>query len=167
MFKKTGLAAIIIPGLLFGILYPAIFFVTMTYLEPTLPSGLKGGFLSLTMVFLIAPALLVIAGALSEKLCQREPRSGRVLPGPYCAGFLGVFVACNLIMAVSSANQYVPYLEPGLMPRLAFVTGYLIFICPVVMLVSAVFAGFSLAGGWLMHRISGAAEKTSTIKEQI
>ncbi|MDD1687597.1 hypothetical protein [Methanoregula sp.] len=167
MFEKINTNTIIIPGMLFGILYPVIFFVTMTYLEPTLPSGLKGGFLSLTMVFLIAPALLVIAGALSEILHQREPRSGRVLPDPYCAGFLGVFVACNLIMAVFSANQYVPYLEPGLMPRLAFVTGYAIFIFPVVMLVSAVFAGLSLAGSWLMHRRSEVAEKTSTIKEQI
>jgi len=130
-----------------------------TYLEPALPSGLKGGSLVCTLVFFIAPALLVIAGAVSETICQEKPHAGRGLLVPYCAGFLGVFVACNLIMAESFTNQYIPYLEPGLMPRLVFVTGALIFIFPVVMLVSALFDGFSLAGGWLMYRRSGPVKE--------
>ena len=162
---KPHMKAIIIPGLLSGFLIWLLFSTGRDFFL-----SMFGEFrpvMTIIMAFIIVPVLLVITGAISEKIRKRDPVAGRELLVPYCAGFLGVFVACNLIMAVFSANQYVPYLEPGLMPRLAFVTGYAIFIFPVVMLVSAVFAGFSLAGGWLMHRRSGAAEKTSTIKEQI
>lgn len=167
-FAQSRAYPIIIPGLLFGILYPVLFLSVAMYHDQANQSGLSWGPLIVAIdLLLIAPALLGMTGAFSEKLRQQGSCSDRVLTGSYCAGFLGVFVACNLIMGVFSANQYVPYMEPGLMPRLAFVTGYAIFIFPVVMLVSAAFAGFSLAGGWLMHRRSGAAKTDSATKEQI
>jgi len=154
-FSLSLRSAIFIPGNLFGILYSILFIAATICLEPALPYGLKGGSLACTLVFFIAPALLVIAGAVSGTICLGKPHADRGLLVPYCAGFLGVFVACNLIMAISYTNQYIPYLEPGLIPRVVFVTGALIFIFPVVMLVSALFAGFSIAGGWLMYRRSG------------
>lgn len=153
MFRKPDLQAIIIPGILFGILYPALFLWAMGYLEPALPSGLKGGYLACTLLFLGAPVLLLMTGFVSENLILRKSRTGWVPFIPYCAGFLGVFLACNLMMTISSAHQYVPYMEPGLMPRLAFVTGYLIAILPGVLLVRALFPVFSLAGAYYGSRL--------------
>ncbi|MFA5236583.1 MAG: hypothetical protein WC362_01850 [Methanoregula sp.] len=157
-FSRPGRSAIILPGLLFGILYPAIFFVTMTYLEPTLPSGLKGGFLSLAMVFLIAPALLFSTGIASERLRSREDRAVWRPWIPYLAGFVGAVLAIFIIIIGMYMDQYVPYMEPGLLPRLAFVAGMELFCLPVLLAISTVFACFALAGGYAMNRRSKRAD---------
>ena len=49
-------------------------------------------------------------------------------------------------------TQYVPFMEPGLLNRIAFVAGYTLFCMPAILPVSGVFAFCSLAGGALTHR---------------
>lgn len=158
MFEKNNTNAIIIPGMLFGILYPAIFFMTMAYLEPALPAGMKGGFLSLFMVFFIGPALLVITGIASGILQSREDPTVWTLWAPYLAGFLGTAVAIFLIIIGMYVNQYVPTMAPGLLSRLVFLVGMEIFCLPVLLIISTFFAVFALAGGLAMHGRSKRAE---------
>ena len=152
-------SAIIIPGLLFGILYPVLFFSAMTYLEPALAPGMNGGFLLLAMVFLIAPALLFIVGIASARLWDRE---GHATPNPwipYLAGFLGAAMAVFLIILGMYRDPYVPTMVPGILPRLAFLAGMEIFCLPVLLVISTVFAFFALAGGCAMHWRSKRTEK--------
>jgi len=152
-------SAIIIPGLLFGILYPALFFSAMRYLEPILPPGMQGGFLFLVMVFLIAPALLFVAGIASAQVRSREDQAPLNPWISYLAGFLGAAMAVFLIILEMYWNQYVPTMASGSLPRLAFLAGMEIFCLPVLLIISTVFAFFALAGGCTMHWRSKRTEK--------
>jgi hypothetical protein len=150
--NKTDLKAIIFPGLVSGFLIWLLFTIGRDFFISVFDESRP--VMTIIMAFIIVPVLLVITGSVSEKIRKSDPGAGRGLLVPYCAGFTGVFFGCNFVMAGSYATQYVPYLEPGLIPRLAFVSGALIFIFPVVIMVSFFFAGFSLAGGWYVHRNS-------------
>jgi hypothetical protein len=56
-------------------------------------------------------------------------------------------------MVKSSADQYLPMIAPGLMPRLWFITGKVILSIPFLLMIGAIFALLSLAGGYGIHRI--------------
>ena len=157
---RAGRSAIIIPGLLFGILYPVLFFSAMTCLEPFLPPGIKGGFLFLVMVFIIAPVLLFIVGIASALVRSREDQAALNPWISYLAGFFGAAMAVFLIILGMYWNQYVPIMAPGLLPRLAFLAGMEIFCLPVLLIISTVFAFFALGGGYTMHGRSKRIEKS-------
>ena len=131
----------------------------MTYLEPALPYGLKGGFLFLTMVFLITPASLFITGIASESLRDREDHSSWKPWILYMAGFLGTGIAIFLIILGMYRDPYVPYMAPGLQAHLIFLAGMEIVYLPVLIILSIFFAFFALAGGFFAHRRSGRAGK--------
>jgi hypothetical protein len=56
-------------------------------------------------------------------------------------------------MTESSMDQYLPFIEPGLIPRLGFVIGEVIITLPFLLILGGIFALFSLAGGYCAHRV--------------
>ena len=150
MPDKPHRKAIIIPGLLFGFIIWAAQFASDQIL-------IRAGFVSVRstlfpiMAFIVTPLLLVVAGIVSEIIRKKEQGSVWTLWIPYTAGFLGMSIAFLLFRIVSSANQYLPYMAPGILPRLSYMTGNIILYFPVLIVVSTLFAFFSLAGGYGMH----------------
>ena len=101
------------------------------------------------MVFFVSPVLLAATGSIAELLRNRYLGSIAAPWTWYLAGFIGAVTAISLVLAEGAMTQYVPFMEPGLLTRVAFVIGYMLFCLPVVLPVSAVFAFCSLAGGAL------------------
>jgi hypothetical protein len=164
-FHKPDIKAIIIPGLSFGIVIWAAQFASDQYLISTGFVGLRST-LFFIMVACVIPVLMVITGVISEVIRNREACSGWTLFIPYKAGFLAMGLAFLLFRIVSSVNQYLPYIPPGILPRLAYVTGNLIMYLPILLVISTLFACFSLAGGWGMHRILIRKGKRTDSKEK-
>ncbi len=162
MFKKPGRSAIIGPGFLFGFIIWAVMSGSDAFLTSTGNVGLRST-LFLFMVIFVAPVLLIITGIVSETIRRRENRSGFTLQIPYLAGFLAVLVTGFLYLIKSSADQYLPMIEPGLVPRLGFMTGTVIMTMPFVLMIAAIFALLSLAGGYGIHCIH---EKTGDQEEK-
>lgn len=158
VYAKSDLNAIIIPGLSFGIIIWAAQLVSDQCL---IISGFVGmrAILFPVMALVVTPLLLVIAGIASETLRKREGDTRRALSIPYAAGFLAMGLAFLLFRIVSSVNQYLPYMAPGILPRLAYVTGNLTMYLPIHLAISTLFAFFSLAGGWYMHRKTCSPDK--------
>jgi len=143
--------AVIVSGLLFGIIIWAAQFASDQCLIMTGFVSLRST-LFLIMILFVTPVLLVIAGAVSEVMRNREPGT-RWAPGIYyLTGFLGMSSAFFLSRVVSSANQYLPYMAPGILPRVSYMTGDIIMHLPELLVISTIFAFFSLAGGYGMHR---------------
>jgi hypothetical protein len=152
VFKKPGIKAIIIPGLSFGVIIWAAQFVSDQYLISTGFVGMRSTVFPI-MAFMVTPLLLIITGIVSEIIRNREQNTGWTPWIPYKAGFLAMSLAFLLFRIVSSVNQYLPYMTPGFLPRLAYVTGNLIMYFPILLVISTLFACFSFAGGWGMHWI--------------
>jgi hypothetical protein len=148
---KPYIKAIIIPGLSFGLVIWAVQFASDQYLISTGFTGMRATLFSIT-VLIVIPLLLVITGVVSEIIRNRERDTGWTLFIPYAAGFIAMSIAFLLFRIVSSVNQYLPYLSPGIMPRLSYVTGNIIMYFPVLIVISTLFAFFSLAGGYGMRR---------------
>jgi hypothetical protein len=145
--ERYRYTAVIVPGLLAGVLIWGIILATDAYLNVGTRTDRF-----LFVAFIIAPILLAATGGLAELLRMRFHNNG---PAPwtwYFAGLIGASVALSLMLAAGAMTQYVPFMEPGLLNRLAFVVGYVLFCLPIVLLVSAFFAFCSLAGGALAHR---------------
>jgi hypothetical protein len=147
---KSGLRAIIIPGLSFGVIIWAAQFASDQYL---ISSGLVGMRATLfpVMTFIVTPLLLLITGFVSEIIRNRGQDTKWTPWIPWTAGFLAMGTAFLLFRIVSSANQYVPHMAPGILPRLSYVTGDFVIYFPVLLVISTLFAFFSLAGGYGMH----------------
>jgi hypothetical protein len=150
-FNKPHQKAIIIPALLFGFIIWAAQFASDQYLISTGFVGMRSTVFPI-MAFIVTPLLLAVAGIVSEIIWKKEQGTVWTLWIPYTAGFLGMSIAFLIFRIVSSANQYLPYMAPGILPRLAYVTGNIIIYFPILLMVSAIFAFFSLAGGYGMHR---------------
>lgn len=157
-YKNSKLSAVLLPGIFFGILLGLIFSAGIQILESALV-GVPRAHIYLVMLLIAPPIILMATGIASEKILRRNPFVTFEPLVHYCSGFLAAFIACNLIMAESYMSQYVPYLESGFFPRIAFVIGILIFISPVLIIVSGLFAVFSLAGAWLTHRMEKLSER--------
>jgi hypothetical protein len=162
---KPGLRAIIIPGLSFGLIIWAAQFASDQYLISTGFVGLRSTVFPL-MAFIVTPLLLLITGIVSEIIRNREQDTEWAPSIPYNAGFLAMGLAFLLFRIVSSFNQYLPYMAPGILPRLAYVTGNLIMYFPILLVISIIFAGFSFAGGWAMHRILMRKGQQSDLPEK-
>jgi hypothetical protein len=149
---KSALHAIIIPGLLFGIIIWAVQFASDQCL-------IQSGFMSMRstlfpiMALVVTPLLLVITGIVSEIIGNKMGDSGRTRSVPYAAGFLAIGLAFLLFRIVSSMNQYHPTMAPGILPRFSYVTGNLIMYLPILLTICTLFAFFSFAGGFWMHRV--------------
>lgn len=152
MFKKPGRVAIIVPGLLFGLVIWAVITGSDNYLTSTGDVGMRST-LFFWMVFFVSPLLLSAGGVFSEILRRRENHTSWEPGIPYLAGLLAVIVACVLFVTESSMNQYLPFIEPGLIPRLGFVIGSVLISIPFFLIIGAIFALFSLTGGYCAHRI--------------
>jgi hypothetical protein len=140
-------AAVIVPGLFAGFLIWGIILATDAYLN----IGTRADRFAF-VAFIVAPVLLATAGILAELIRKWHRSTGSAPWTWYLAGLIGASVALSLMLAAGAMTQYVPFMEPGLLNRLAFVVGYVLFCLPIVLLISAVFAFFSLAGGALIHR---------------
>jgi hypothetical protein len=155
---KPHQKAIIIPGLLFGLVIWAAQFASDQIL-------ITAGFVSMRstlfpiMAFIVTPLLLVVAGIVSEIIWKQEQGTVWTLWIPYKAGFLGMSLAFFLFRVVSSVSQYLPYSDPGIVPRLAYMIGDFIIYFPVLIVASTLFAFFSLAGGYGMHGKRARDEK--------
>lgn len=152
MLKKPGRVAIIVPGLLFGFIIWAAISGSDRYLTVTGDVGMRST-LFFWMVFLVSPVLLSACGAVSEIFRCRKNRTGWMPMISYTAGLLAVMVAGILITAESSMDQYLPFIEPGLIPRLGFVIGKVIITVPFLLIIGVIFALFSLAGGYCAYRV--------------
>jgi len=149
-FTEPERKAIIIPGLLFGFIIWATQFASDRVLIMTGIVSMRSTLFPI-MAFVVTPLLLVVAGIVSEIIRNREPDTRWAPSIPYAAGFLGMSVAFLLFRIVSSANQHLPYMAPGILPRLAYVSGNLIMYFPILLVISILFACFSFAGGYGMH----------------
>jgi len=148
MSGKRDPVAIIIPGILFGIVIWAVVTGSDNYLTASGNEGMRST-LFLLMMLLAVPLLLAATGAVAEKI-----RAGNCACGwkpwiPCLAGFLAMNTAGFLFALESGLNQYVPYLACGLAPRQGFALGRVIMYMPFVAGLAAFFALFSLAGGVL------------------
>ncbi len=152
MVKKPGRGAIIVPGLLFGFIIWAAISGSDRYLTATGDVGMRST-LFFWMVFLVLPILLSAGGAVSEIFRCRENRTCWAPGISYLAGLLAVMVAGILFMTESSMDQYLPFIEPGIIPRLGFVIGTVIITLPFLLIIGLIFALFSLAGGYCAHRV--------------
>lgn len=151
MSKKTVLVAIIIPGILFGTIIWAVVMGSDNYLTASGHEGMRST-LFLLMMLLAVPLLLAATGAVAEKTRTRNRPYGWRPWIPYLAGFLAMNTAGFLFALESGLNQYVPFLAPGLAPRLGFALGRVIMYMPFVAGLAAFFALFALAGGYCMYR---------------
>ena len=158
MSIRSELRAIIMPGLSFGVIIWAAQFASDQYLITTGFVGMRSTVFPI-MAFIVTPLLLLITGIVSEIIRNRELDAEWAPSIPYKAGFLAMSLAFLLFRIVSSVNQFDPYMSPGILPRLAYVTGNLIMYFPILLVISTLFAGFSFAGGWGMHRILMREEK--------
>jgi uncharacterized membrane protein len=104
------------------------------------------------IAFIVTPILLLITGFVSERIRNREQDTKWTPWIPWTAGFLAMGTAFLLFRIVSSANQYVPHMAPGILPRQSYMTGDLVIYLPVLLVICTLFAFFSLAGGYGMHR---------------
>lgn len=163
MFDKPGCRAVIIPGFVSGILIWAVVFASDRYISATGHMEMRFTVFSL-VVLLFVPLFLIAGGIVSEIIRNREGRTGWTPLISYLAGFLGGSTAVILTAVTASVDQYVPYLDPGMMPRLAFVSGSVMMylLNPVSLSVIAIVSLFSLAGGYLVHIIRIRAEKSRT-----
>ena len=147
LVKKYGLKAIIIPGLSIGIIIWTAFFISHSGMIST---GTRADRAIFIEVF-IAPFLLVIGGAVSEIFRRREQQSAWTPGIPFFTGFLGAGTATIMLFTGTAITQYLPLLEPGLVPRLTYIIGHVMMNMPIIIIVSIVYALFSLAGGYGMH----------------
>jgi len=162
---KSKLRAIIIPGLSFGVIIWSAQFASDQCLISSGFVGMRSTVFPI-MAFIVTPLLLLITGIVSEIIRNRELDTGWAPSIPYKAGFLAMSLAFLLFRIVSSVNQYIPYMAPGILPRLAYVTGNLIMYFPILLVISTLFACFSFAGGWGMHRIRMRKWKRSDSPEK-
>lgn len=149
VFSKLNNPAIIIPGLVSGFIIWIAFFLNYAGIIPVWTQAHRAVFIEL----FLAPLLLVIAGAVSEIIRSREERQGWTPWIPYSAGFLGAGTAGFLVFTDTAVKQYLPLLEPGIAPRLAYVAGHVLMCIPIIIGISAFFALFSVVGGICMHGI--------------
>jgi len=152
-FYKNGIfPAVVAPGLLFGIIIWGVISGGSTWLTAT---GMEGGRSTLFMVTMLTavPLLMIAVGAVAQKIFARTYPAIWNASVPYLAGFLAG-LCCGCLFAIESGlTQYLPLLEPGLIPRLVFTAGRVIVYLPFVALLSAFFALFAVAGGYLWYYI--------------
>jgi hypothetical protein len=160
MVDKPGFGAVIIPGFISGFLIWTVVLASDSYISAAGHVELRSTVFSL-VVLLFVPLFLITGGILSEIIWNRVGHSGWTPLVSYLAGFLGCSTAVVLTAITASVNQYVPYLDPGMIPRLSFVPGSVIvaLLNPVSLSIIAIFSLFSLAGGYIMHIIRIRAEK--------
>jgi hypothetical protein len=115
---KTELKAIFFPGLSFGVIIWAAQFTSDQCL---ISSGFVGmrSIVFPIIAFIVTPFLLLITGIVSEIIRKREQDTEWAPSIPYKAGFLAMSLAFLLFRIVSSVNQYLPFMAPGILPRLA------------------------------------------------
>lgn len=149
---KHGCSAVIVPGLIFGTFIWAVIFASDTYISATGHEELRSPVFYLVVVLLV-PFFLITGGIVSEIIRDREGSTAWTPWISYLAGFLGCSTAVNLTAVTASVNQYVPYLDPGVMARLVFVSGRVMvyLLNPVSLSGIAIFSLLSLAGGYIMH----------------
>lgn len=103
------------------------------------------------------PLLLALCGGISEIVRIRLGITEWDPWRPYLSGLIAGSTALSLTALDSGLRQYVPYNEPGLLPRLGFAVGRLIahLLNPPAFLLVGLLALFALGGGYLLVRISG------------
>ena len=148
-FNKSDVMGTLIPGFIAGCIIGLALIAIRFY--PVLPGLLAERFFILA--YCIAPLLLIMTGGVAELLRTSGQRTGWKPKIPYCAGLLGSGIALLLDFSYSAMTQYIPILEPGLAPRLAFASGRVLILIPIIIIVSGIFALFSCAGGYLVYRI--------------
>lgn len=151
-YKKYILSAVIIPGLIFGMIIWGVISGGSYWLTAI---GMEGGRSTLFMVTMLAavPLMMIAVGAIAQMIFERGHPGIWNASVPYLAGFLAG-LCCGFLDAVESGlTQYMPILEPGLIPRLVFTAGRVIIYMPFVALLSAGFALFALAGGYLVYHV--------------
>ena len=150
-YKKYFFSAVITPGLLFGIIIWAVISGGSTWLTATGMEGWRSTLFMATMLTAV-PVLMIAVGAIAQKIFLRDHPGIWNASVPYLAGFVAG-LGCGCLSAIESGlTQYLPILEPGLIPRLIFTAGRVVIYMPFVALLSAFFALFALAGGYCMYR---------------
>jgi len=149
-FLRPGGSAVIAPGILFGILYPIIFFTAYGYLE-SVGLGEPHSLPVSVLILVIPPVLLFITGNAAEQLRRRNGGTGRTAWTSYLAGFLGTAIAISLLVFGSYITRDNPGMAPGLISRLAYVGSMEIQCLPIILAGSIIFAVFALAGGVFRH----------------
>ena len=157
-FLRPRWSAVIVPGILFGILYPAIFFTAYGYLESA-GLGEPHSLPVSVLILVIPPVLLFITGGVAEQLRRCEGGTGRTAWTSYLAGFLGTAIAISLLVFGSYTTKDTPGMAPGLLSRLAYVGSMEIQCLPILLACSIIFAVFALAGGVFMY---GGSKQTAT-----
>jgi len=154
-------SAILIPGLLFGTLIWAAISGGSAWLTAIGQAGGRATLFMTTMLTAV-PLMMIAAGAMAEWLAGHTPPAAWKPSVPYLAGFLAGLCAGCLSAIESGMTQYLPLIEPGLIPRLAFALGRVIMYMPFVAVLGALFALFALVGGYCTYRMR---EKVGPCKE--
>lgn len=155
MSEKTDLKAIIIPGLFFGTLYVDIWFTAMKYLEPAFPPELKYRFLFVPLLLIIAPAMLILTGTVSERLRIRDGYTDWNPWSSYMAGVVGGITAGFLHVAGLWVNHYTPNGGPDIAVLIVWEIG----IMPFLLIPIVIFAACAYTGGFFTYWISRRREQ--------
>ncbi len=110
----------------------------------------------------LGPLLLVIAGAASEMIRDRDGRYDWTPLIPSCAGFLGAGTGMVMVFTGTAMTQYLPLMAPGIAPRLAYVIGHILMYLPIIIVLSAFYCLFSLIAGICTHWILTRTGTTKT-----
>lgn len=158
IFHNLKNPAILVPGFLSGFVIWALFFLSHTGMIPAGTQAYRAVFIELVL----GPLLLVIAGAASEMIRDRDGRYDWTPLIPSCAGFLGAGTAMVMLFTETAMTQYLPLLAPGIAPRLAYVIGHIRMYIPIIIVLSAFGSLFSLIAGICTHWILTRADTTKT-----
>jgi hypothetical protein len=174
MSVKSGLAAVVIPGVLTGFIIWGVEYAGENYLVPMGLVPARADAFTLTL-FIVIPVIMVICGGISERIRSRGERTGweAVIPVPgipFLAGLLGVMSAFVLFVIGTSVkigtNLYPPILDPGLIPRLGYAVYMVTGAMPFVLFIGSFYALFSLAGSSIIQRLEEEIRIPKEIREQ-
>ncbi|MDO9325526.1 MAG: hypothetical protein Q7T80_11290 [Methanoregula sp.] len=152
MFRKSSLAAIIIPGLLSGFIIWAVVTGSDNFLTSSGHESMRGTLFPL-MMLTVVPLLVIATGAVAEKMHCQDPNCSWKPIISYLAGFLGMCCAGLIAGFESGMNQYIPYFPSGLTPRLIFALGRALVYLTFMTILGIFFALFALAGGYYVYRV--------------
>jgi hypothetical protein len=145
-FLWPGWSPVIVPGILFGVLYPVIFFTVYGYFESA-GLGEPHSLPVSVLILVIPPVLLFITGGVAEQMRRRDGGTGRTAWTSYLAGFLGTAIAISLLVFGSYITRDTPDMAPGLISHLTYVGSMEIQCLPIILAGSIIFAVFALLGG--------------------
>lgn len=164
IYKNCIFSAVIVPGLLFGIVIWGVISGGSHWLTAVGMEGWRSTLFMVTMLTAV-PLLMIAVGALAYTIFERASPKIWNASVPYLAGFIAG-ICCGCLFAIESGlTQYLPILEPGLVPRLVFTAGRVIIYLPFVALLSAIFALFALVGGYFMYHIGEKKSMRDALKD--